>query len=201
MVKPWNNINLNFQSSAVKHNSNENKLWTNLIHHIKLQAQTVLHSITVSSKCMKLVAIIWEIFHPKLNLLDKNTSESWQELLDTPFCYERLVQARNQRGRRGGLPCPFLKIGKKCPNFGKNALIVVILGYISHSKCGFKSCQKKFFFSPDRAFLLCIIDDKFIKMRRFQENSPVLKNSQFCCCMHCQVYQQTKFPLNFPELL
>ena len=66
-----------------------------MIHHIKLQAQTVLHSITVSSKCMKLVAIIWEIFHPKLNLLDKNTSESWQELLDTPFCYERLVQTRN----------------------------------------------------------------------------------------------------------
>ena len=95
IVKPWNNINLNFQSSSVKQNSNENKLWTNLIHHIKLQAQTVLHSITVSSKCMKFVAIIWEIFHPKLNLLDKNTSEPWQELLDTQICYERFVPARN----------------------------------------------------------------------------------------------------------
>ena len=95
IVKPWNNINLNFQSSAAKQNSNENKLWTNLIHHIKLQAQTVLHSITVSSKCLKSVAIISEIFHPKLNLLDKNTSESWQELLDTRFCYERLVPACN----------------------------------------------------------------------------------------------------------
>ena len=30
---------------------------------------------------------------------------------------------------RGGLPCPFSKIGKKCPNlWGKNALIVVIYG-------------------------------------------------------------------------
>ena len=28
----------------------------------------------------------------------------------------------------GGLPFPFWKIGKKCPNLGKNALIVVIYG-------------------------------------------------------------------------
>ena len=28
----------------------------------------------------------------------------------------------------GGLPCPFLKIEKKCPDFGKKALIVSILG-------------------------------------------------------------------------
>ena len=26
----------------------------------------------------------------------------------------------------GGLPCLFSKIGKKCPNLGKNVLIVVI---------------------------------------------------------------------------
>ena len=28
----------------------------------------------------------------------------------------------------GGLHCPFSNIGKKCPNFGKKALIVIILG-------------------------------------------------------------------------
>ena len=43
----------------------------------------------------------------------------------------------------GDLPCPFSKIGKKCPNFGKNALIVVILDYISYLKYGFKSFQLK----------------------------------------------------------
>ena len=30
--------------------------------------------------------------------------------------------------RGGGLPSPFSKIGKTCPNFGKNALIVAIFG-------------------------------------------------------------------------
>ena len=35
-------------------------------------------------------------------------------------------QATFQRGE--GLPCPFSRNGKKCPNFGKNAQIVVICG-------------------------------------------------------------------------
>ena len=30
-----------------------------------------------------------------------------------------LAQTRNQKGEGGGLPCPFLKIGKKCPNLEK----------------------------------------------------------------------------------
>ena len=29
-------------------------------------------------------------------------------------------------GRGNGLPCPFSKIGKRCPNLGKNVLIAVI---------------------------------------------------------------------------
>ena len=35
---------------------------------------------------------------------------------------------RATRGSGGGLPCPFLKIEKKCPDFEKKALIVSILG-------------------------------------------------------------------------
>ena len=32
---------------------------------------------------MSTIAIIWKIFQPKPYLLDKDTSESWEELLDT----------------------------------------------------------------------------------------------------------------------
>ena len=49
-----------------------------------------------------------------------------------------------RRVTRGGRsPLPFFKNWKKCPNFGKNAMIVVILGWISHFKCGFKSFREK----------------------------------------------------------
>ena len=34
---------------------------------------------------MKILATIWEIFQPKPNHMDKNTSESWQEVLDPRF--------------------------------------------------------------------------------------------------------------------
>ena len=39
----------------------------------------------------------------------------------------------------GGLPCPFSKIGKKWPNFGKNTM----MGKISHLKCNFKEFPAK----------------------------------------------------------
>ena len=37
------------------------------------------------------------------------------------------AQLRGEGGG-GGLPCPVLKIVKKCPDFGKKALIVSLLG-------------------------------------------------------------------------
>ena len=59
----------------------------------------------------------------------------------------------------------------------RNALIVSILGSISHFKCGFKSFQeKKPMFFPCGAFLSCVVDEIFIDVPWFRKNSPVLKN-------------------------
>ena len=69
---------------------------------------------------------------------------------------------------------PFLKNWKILE---RNALIVSILGSISHFKCGFKSFQeKKPMFFPCGAFLSCVVDEIFIDVPWFRKNSPVLKN-------------------------
>ena len=55
------------------------------------------------------------------------------------------ISSAQLMGRVGeGLPCPFLKIEKKSPNFGKKALIVSILGL----NLPFKSVPAGLFFFP-----------------------------------------------------
>ena len=64
-----------------------------------------------------------------------------------------------------GLPCPFSKIGKKCPNFGENALIVVICGenfsfkmeFLTVSRQKDISRQEIRWFFPCGAFLSCVV--------------------------------------------
>ena len=47
-------------------------------------------------------------------------------------------------GRRGAVsPALFQKLEKSALILGENALIVSILGLITHSKCGFKSFQER----------------------------------------------------------
>ena len=64
-------------------------------------------------------------------------------------------------GMGGGLPCPFSKIGKKCLNFGKNALIKVICWLFFSFKMQFLRVSRRknrIFFPAGPFFLvLCMI--------------------------------------------
>lgn len=52
------------------------------------------------------------------------------------------------------------------------------MGKSSYSKCGFKITQeKKVHFFLGGSFLSCVVDEMFIEVPRFQENSPALKIS------------------------
>ena len=78
-------------------------------------------------------------------------------------------------GKGGGLPCPFSEIGKKCPKFwAKMPWLWPSMG------CSFKmqfwrvSRKKRRFFLGKNSFSCCTW--LFIKVPKFQENSPALKN-------------------------
>ena len=88
------------------------------------------------------------------------------------FCLSRGVTT----GGRGKVsPTFFQKLEKSVI-----ALTVVILGYISQLKYGFKNFQeKKTQFFPCGAFLSCMVDQMFIEVPWFQENTPALKNSGY----------------------
>ena len=82
-------------------------------------------------------------------------------------------------GKGGGLPCPFSEIGKKCPKFwAKMPWLWPSMG------CSFKmqfwrvSRKKRRFFLGKNSFSCCTW--LFIKVPKFQENSPALKN----WCLH-----------------
>ena len=64
-------------------------------------------------------------------------------------------------GRGRGLPCPFSKIGKKCPNLGKNTLIAVFYRSNFSFKMQFLrvSRQKHRWLFPCRAFLSCVVGE------------------------------------------
>ena len=69
-------------------------------------------------------------------------------------------------GGGGGLPCLFSKIGKKCPNFGgENAVVVVIYGLNFSFKVQFLrfSKREKPEIFPCRAFLSRVPDDYLLK--------------------------------------
>ena len=95
-----------------------------------------------------------------------------------------LIQARNLRGERGRSPLFFFEIGKKCPNFGKKMpwlcpswvkfLILNVVLRVSR--------RKKPIFLFCRAFLSCVVDEMFIDVPWFRENTPALKNSWLCTC-------------------
>ena len=76
-------------------------------------------------------------------------------------------------GKGGGLPCPFLKIEKKCPNFGKNAQIVVIYGLNLSFKMQFLRVSRR-------------------KNRRFFPAGP------FFLVLYMSVYQSALIPRKLP---
>ena len=81
------------------------------------------------------------------------------------------VQVRNSRGRGGGFPCPFSKMGKKCPNWRKNSLIVAIYGYNFSFKMNFLRVSRgkthKFF--PCGAFLSRVVGECLSKCPKLKK--------------------------------
>ena len=92
-------------------------------------------------------------------------------------CSSRCVT--REGGSRGGLPCPFLEIGKKCSNFGKKASkLWSSMGEIFHLKCNFFRVSR----GKNGDFSLMSLSFSccrwlFIEVPLFQENSSALKNS------------------------
>ena len=100
-------------------------------------------------------------------------------------------------GAGRGLPCPFSKIGKKLPSFWKkkpwlcpSRVKFLILNVVLRV-----SSRKKNIFSPCGAFLPCVVDEMFIDVPWFQENSPALKNSWLRAC-----YPNSIFLKNFQRI-
>ena len=119
----------------------------------------------------------------KIQLLESE-SITWLVLLCSstyPFglwiyCGSRRVT----RGGRGGVsPTLFQKLGKSALILGKNALIVVIYGLNFSIKMQFLRVSRKktedFSLQGKISFSCCTL--LFIKVPKFQENSPALKNS------------------------
>ena len=87
------------------------------------------------------------------------------------FILQQKDQGPNQRGEGGeSLPCPFSKIGRKCPNLGKYALIVVIYGLNFSFKMQFfrVSRKKDIFFC--KVFLSCVVVDCLLMCRNSKKN-------------------------------
>ena len=91
------------------------------------------------------------------------------------FDYARRAAREGDRGNRGGLPCPILKIEKKCPDFVKNADCVQFL--------------VKFFIQN-----VVLRVSRRISSQIFPcKTSPALKYFWLCACMPTQK--------NFDQLL
>ena len=91
------------------------------------------------------------------------------------FDYARRAAREGDRGNRGGLPCPILKIEKKCPDFVKNADCVQFL--------------VKFFIQN-----VVLRVSRRISSQIFPcKTSPALKYLWLCACMPAQK--------NFDQLL
>ena len=98
--------------------------------------------------------------------------------------------------RRGSPPLPFLKIGKKCPDFGnKIPWSCSSVGWISLLKCCFKGIYKKKI--PCGAFLSCAVEEMFIEVPLFQETSQVLINSRLRPWVKVVAKNTKKFAFEF----
>ena len=85
---------------------------------------------------------------------------------------------RATKGGRGDLPCPFLKIKKKCSDFRKKGPDCV-LPYVKFSIQNVVlrvSKRKRFKIFPCGAFFSGIFYEMFIGEPKFHETSPALKN-------------------------
>ena len=91
----------------------------------------------------------------------------------------------------GGLPCPFLKIEKrcpdltkKCPDTGKMCPVCVHLWVkiLIENVIWRAFWRKKTKIFPCRAFLLCVTHKTFIEVPLFQETSAAPKNSWLRVC-------------------
>ena len=109
------------------------------------------------------------------NLLWLNKNIFWYE----KWYNEKILwnaQLRNLWGKEGVHNCLFSKI-EKCPDFGKNALVLFING-LSFT---FKGLIEDYLGEktlPCRAFLSFVVDKILIKVFPFQETSSALKNSR-----------------------
>ena len=91
----------------------------------------------------------------------------------------RLTRSGARWGRGVVSPALFQNLEKKCPNFGQKMLWLcpywiklLILNVVLRV-----SRRKKPIFFPCGAFLSCVVDEMFIDVPWFRENSPALKDS------------------------
>ena len=129
----------------------------------------------LKSNCKGLAKLfnIFGYYHGTYAFQSKSTLYNYlnfKELLARNRCNRRVT--RQEEG--GGLPCPFSKIGKKCPNFGEKMPWLC------------PSCVKFLILNlvlrVSRAFLACVVDEMFIDVPWFLENSPALKDSWLHAC-------------------
>ena len=91
------------------------------------------------------------------------------------ICY---IYRRATSGGGQVSPCTFLKIEKKCPDFGKMCPVCVHLWVeILINAILRASWRKKTKIFPCGAFFVCVTHETFIEVPPFQETSPSLKNS------------------------
>ena len=109
---------------------------------------------------------------------------------------------RVTRGGRGGRsPLPFFKNWEKVPQFWKKMpwLCPSWVKFLISNVVLRVSRRKINIFFPCGAFLSCVVDEMFIDVPWFQENSPALKNSwllawvSFC---NKQFFSQTQITLS-----
>ena len=95
---------------------------------------------------------------------------------------------------RGVSPAFFQKLEKSTLTLEKMPWLWSSWVLISHLKYGFMSFQeKKTHIFPCGAFLSCVVDEMFIEMPWFQENSPALKNSWLRAWKeHVMIFQSVK---------